>query len=139
MWGSNELEKRASFNFNALPEDTFIINQKTEIFNNLLRVSDTFIYIVLNMLFLFVIYHIAFSYVTKNILRILFLLEIIILLSSFIFLIVGMHYGDIYGQIVVLHLLTIAAVEAAIGLALIYSYYRLWRTVKIGSLSKIKG
>lgn len=139
MWGSDEVAKRTAFRFNALPEDTFIINQKMEIFNNMLHVSDMALYIILNTLFLFVIYHIAFSYVTKNILRILFLLEIIILLSSFIFLIIGMHYGDIYGQIVVLHLLTIAAVEAAVGLALIYSYYRLWRTIKIGSLSKIKG
>ncbi|MGZ7117028.1 MAG: NADH-quinone oxidoreductase subunit K [Methanobacterium sp.] len=133
------MEKRAMFNFNALPEDTFIVRQENEFLTNVLNVSDMYLYIVLNMLFLFVVYHIAFSYVTKNILRILFLLEIIILLSSFIFLVIGMHYGDIYGQIVVLHLLTIAAVEAAVGLALIYSYYRLWRTVKIGSLSKIKG
>jgi|NOAtaT_7_FD_contig_123_34352_length_1969_multi_4_in_0_out_2_2 NADH-quinone oxidoreductase subunit K len=101
--------------------------------------SDTYIYIFLNILFLIVIFHLATSYINQNILRILFLLEIIILLASFIFLIIGLHYGDIYGQLVVLHLLTIAAVEAAIGLALIYSYYRLWRTVKIGTLSKIKG
>jgi NADH-quinone oxidoreductase subunit K len=139
MWGSKELEKKAAFKFNALPEDTFIISARGDHFNDFLGVCDSSLYIILNILFLFVIYHIAFSYVTKNILRILFLLEIIILLSSFIFLIIGMHYGDIYGQIVVLHLLTIAAVEAAVGLALIYSYYRLWRTVKIGSLSKIKG
>jgi len=55
------------------------------------------------------------------------------------FLIVGYHFDDIYGNIVVLYLLTIAAVEASVGLALIYNYYRLWRTVKINSLSKIKG
>jgi NADH-quinone oxidoreductase subunit K len=100
---------------------------------------ETFIFIGLNILFIFVIYHIFFSYITENILRILFLLETIILLASFLFLIIGLHYGDLYGQIVVLHLLTIAAVEAAIGLALIYSYYRLWRTIKLGSISKIKG
>jgi NADH-quinone oxidoreductase subunit K len=99
------------------------------------------LYIVIGLLacFVFVYFTICFSPIVNNILRILFLLEIIILLSSFLFLIIGLHYNDIYGNIVVLYLLTIAAVEAAIGLALIYSYYRLWRTVKLSTLSKIKG
>lgn len=136
MLGSFEAQKRYFFQLND-----FNIMDISEIFVSLnnVEIVATYIYITLNILFMFVIYNISFSYVTNNILRILFLLEIIILLSSFIFLIIGMHFGDIYGQIVVLHLLTIAAVEAAVGLALIYSYYRLWRTVKISALSKIKG
>lgn len=97
------------------------------------------LFLLLNFIFIFVYATICFSYVRNNILRLLFLLEILILVSSFMFLLIGFHYNDIYGSIVVLYLLTIAAVEASIGLALIYTYYRLWRTVKISSLSKIKG
>ena len=84
-------------------------------------------------------YILGFSYTRSNILRILFLFEILFLLFSFLFLIISVHYSDIYGQVVVLYLLTIAAVEAAIGLALIYIYYKLWRTVKLSTFSKIKG
>lgn len=98
-----------------------------------------YFFLFLNGVFIFLYYTIGISYVRNNVLRILFLFEILILICSFMFLIVGHHYNDIYGNIVVLYLLTIAAVEASIGLALIYSYYRLWRTVKIGSFSKIKG
>jgi len=101
--------------------------------------NDLYIFLLLNSAFIFLYYTIGTSYVRNNILRILFLFEILILIFSFMFLIVGYHFDDIYGNIVVLYLLTIAAVEASVGLALIYNYYRLWRTVKINSLSKIKG
>lgn len=100
---------------------------------------DTWIFLLLLFLFFFVFYHLLFSNITNNILRILFLIEILMLLGSFLFLIAGLHYDDMYGQVVVLFLLTIAAVEAAVGLALIYSYYRLWHTVKLSKISKIKG
>lgn len=75
----------------------------------------------------------------NNILRILFMFEMLILIISCMFLLINLHYMDIYGQIAVMYLLTIAAVEAAIGLALIYVYYRRYGTIRLESLEKIKG
>jgi len=72
---------------------------------------DTWIFLLLLFLFFFVFYHLLFSNITNNILRILFLIEILMLLGSFLFLIAGLHYDDMYGQVVVLFLLTIAAVN----------------------------
>jgi NADH-quinone oxidoreductase subunit K len=104
-----------------------------------LMLGELELFIFLNFVFMFLYYTICVSYVRNNILRVLFLFEILILIFSFMFLLIGFHYNDIYSHVVVIYLLSIAAVEASIGLALIYSYYRLWRTVKISSLSKIKG
>jgi NADH-quinone oxidoreductase subunit K len=102
--------------------------------------NDVLIFLYLIFMFIFIYGVISFSLVTQNnILKLLFLFELIILIISGMFLIVGDHYLDIYGQIVVLYLLTIAAVEASIGLAIIYVYYRLWSTIKLDKISKIKG
>lgn len=74
-----------------------------------------------------------------NMLRILFMFELIILLISFMFLLESLVFNDIYGHIAVMYLLTIAAVEAAVGLALIYSFYRVYGGIKLNDLDKIKG
>jgi len=101
--------------------------------------NDFIIFNILVSIVFFIYFAIAFSYTRDNILRLLFLFEILSLIFSFLFLIISLHYFDLYGQIVVLYILTIAAVEASIGLAMIYVYYKLWRTVKIASLKKIRG
>jgi len=42
------------------------------------------------------------------------------------------------GQILVLFFLTISALEASIGLAFIYTYFRFWRNINIEQLNKLK-
>jgi NADH-quinone oxidoreductase subunit K len=99
-----------------------------------------FLLILLMFFFYFFIYgSIGFLPQKNNILRILFFFEMLILVISFLFLIITLHYNDIYGHLVVMYLLTIAAVEAAVGLALLYLYYRAFGSIRLQSLSKIKG
>ena len=99
-----------------------------------------YLIITLLVFFYFFIYgSIGFLPQKNNILRILFFFEMLILVISFMFLVITLHYNDIYGHIVVMYLLTIAAVEAAVGLALIYFYYRTFGSIKLQSLSRIKG
>jgi NADH-quinone oxidoreductase subunit K len=103
------------------------------------HVSNFILIIYFLFFYIFLIAMLGFSFIRLNILRILFNFELIALILAFLFLIVGLNYNDIYSHIVVLYILTIAAVEAAIGLALVYVYYRIWRTVKLFDINKLKG
>jgi len=106
----------------------------------IILIDYDFSLMLLMFFFYFFIYGaIGFLPQKNNILRILFFFEMLILIISFMFLITTLHYNDIYGHLVVMYLLTIAAVEAAVGLALIYIYYRTYGTIKLQSLSRIKG
>src|SRR3569623_1595509 len=99
-----------------------------------------FLLILIMFFFYFFIYgSIGFLKQKNNFLRILFFFEMLIFVISFMFLIITLHYNDIYGHLVVMYLLTIAAVEAAVGLALLYLYYRAFGSIRLQSLSKIKG
>lgn len=105
-----------------------------------LLIEYDFFLILLMIFFYFFIYgSIGFLPQKNNILRILFFFEMLILVISFMFIIITLHYNDLYGQLVVMYLLTIAAVEAAVGLALIYLYYRAFGSIKLQTVSKIKG
>ena len=47
--------------------------------------------------------------------------------------------GDLTGQIFTLFILTVAAAEAAIGLAIIVAYYRNSGTIRVEEIDKLKG
>jgi NADH-quinone oxidoreductase subunit K len=51
----------------------------------------------------------------------------------------SIYLDDVVGQIFVLFILTIAATEAAIGLAVLTIHYRLKNTIQIDKISHIKG
>jgi NADH-quinone oxidoreductase subunit K len=51
----------------------------------------------------------------------------------------GEHGGDINGILVVLFSIAIAAAEAAVGLALIISVYRRYRTTNVDKVDSLKG
>jgi NADH-quinone oxidoreductase subunit K len=55
------------------------------------------------------------------------------------FVIFSIYLDDIVGYIFVLFVLTIAATESAIGLAILTVYYRLKNTIKIDKIKNIKG
>lgn len=105
----------------------------------ILKIFDFYIILFCLSFFFLIYYVITVLNISENILKVLFLFEILILLTSFLFLVIGLHYNDIYGQIVVIFLLTVAAVEASLGLALIYVYYKHWRTVRLSNIKYLKG
>lgn len=74
----------------------------------------------------------------KHLIIILISLEILILSSIILFVMSSVFFDDIYGQIVGLLLLTVAAAESAIGLALLILFYRLKGGISIDLLTLLK-
>jgi len=61
----------------------------------------------------------------RNILIILMCVEILLLSLNLNFILFAAYFDDLYGQLFSFFILTVAASESAIGLAIIIIYYRL--------------
>ena len=75
----------------------------------------------------------------KNIIVILMSIELILLAVNINLVSFSMYSQDITGQIFTLFILTVAAAEAAIGLAIIVVYYRNAGTIRVEEIDKLKG
>jgi len=75
----------------------------------------------------------------KNILITLMSIELMLLAVNLNFVIFSIYLDDITGYVFVLFILTIAAAESAIGLAILTIYYRLKNTIQIDKIKNIKG
>jgi NADH-quinone oxidoreductase subunit K len=70
---------------------------------------------------------------------ILMALEIILLSANINFVIFSIYFDDMLGQIYSLLVLTIGAVESAIGLAILIVYYRLRGSIAVDMIYTLKG
>ena len=75
----------------------------------------------------------------KNIIIMLMSIELMLLAVNMNFLIFSVHLDDMLGQLFSLLILTVAAAESAIGLALLVIYYRVRGTVAVEFISLLKG
>jgi NADH-quinone oxidoreductase subunit K len=75
----------------------------------------------------------------KNILIMLMSLEMIFLAISFSFIYSSIFLDDINGQIFAIMILTVAAAESSIGLAILVIYYRLRNTITVELMNLMKG
>jgi NADH-quinone oxidoreductase subunit K len=75
----------------------------------------------------------------KNILLLLLALEIMLLAVNLNFVIFSVYLDDIVGYIFVLFVLTVAAAESALGLAILSAYYKLNNTIQLESIKQLKG
>jgi len=75
----------------------------------------------------------------KNILIMLMSLEMIFLAVSFNLVYSSIHLDDINGQVFALLILTVAAAESSIGLAILVIYYRIRNTITIELMHLMKG
>jgi len=75
----------------------------------------------------------------KHIIIVLISLELILLAVSFNFIIFSVFLDDFMGQLFALLILTIAAAESAIGLAILIVYYRLRGGISIDFINLLKG
>lgn len=66
-------------------------------------------------------------------------IELMLLAVNFNFLVFSMFVDDICGQVFSLFILTVAAAESAIGLALLVIYYRARGTVAVEFINLMKG
>ena len=75
----------------------------------------------------------------KNIIVILMSIELILLAVNINLVSFSIYLEDITGQIFTMLILTVAAAEAAIGLAIIVSYYRNRGSVRVEEINEMKG
>ena len=75
----------------------------------------------------------------KNIIVILMSIELILLAVNINLVSFSIFSGDIVGQIFTMLILTVAAAEAAIGLAIIVVYYRNSGTIRVEEIDQLKG
>ena len=75
----------------------------------------------------------------KNVIIILMAIELILLAVNINLVSFSIFSQDLTGQIFTLFILTVAAAEAAIGLAIIVAYYRNKGSIRIEDISSLKG
>ena len=75
----------------------------------------------------------------KNIIILLVSIELMLLSVNFNFIAFSEFLGDTIGQVFVFFILTVAAAEAAIGLALLVVLFRNRRTINVADLDALKG
>lgn len=75
----------------------------------------------------------------RNILIVLMCIELILLGVNLNFILFSMYLDDVYGQLFSLFILTVAAAESAIGLAILILYYRIRGNIYINQKAILKG
>ncbi len=75
----------------------------------------------------------------KNVIVILMSIELILLAVNINLIAFSIFINDLSGQIFTLFILTVAAAEAAIGLAIIVVYFRNSDTIRVEEIKNLKG
>ena len=75
----------------------------------------------------------------KNVIMLLISLELILLSVNINFVAFSRALGDASGQVFVFFILTVAAAESAIGLAILVCLFRNLRTINVDDLGSLKG
>jgi len=75
----------------------------------------------------------------KNVIVILMSVELILLAVNINLVSFSIYLQDISGQIFTMLILTVAAAEAAIGLAIIVAYYRNKGSIRVEEIDEMKG
>ncbi len=77
--------------------------------------------------------------VRRNIIFILLSIEVMLNASGLAFVVVGSRWGHADGQVMFIFILTMAAAEVSVGLALVLRLYHRFRTLDIDAASKMRG
>ncbi|MGA0025272.1 MAG: NADH-quinone oxidoreductase subunit NuoK [Burkholderiales bacterium] len=75
----------------------------------------------------------------KNVIVLLMAIELMLLAVNMNFIAFSHYLGDIAGQVFVFFILTVAAAESAIGLAILVVLFRNLRTIDVEDLDRLKG
>jgi NADH-quinone oxidoreductase subunit K len=75
----------------------------------------------------------------KNMIVLLMSIELMLLAVNINFVAFSRFLGDAAGQVFVFFILTVAAAEAAIGLAILVTLFRNRRTINVAELDSLKG
>ncbi len=75
----------------------------------------------------------------KNLIILLMAIELMLLAVNMNFIAFSHYLGDVSGQIFVFFILTVAAAESAIGLAILVVLFRNLRTIHVDDIDQLKG
>lgn len=75
----------------------------------------------------------------KNVIVLLMAIELMLLAVNLNFVAFSHYLGDVAGQVFVFFILTVAAAEAAIGLAILVTLFRKLETINVEDLDRLKG
>jgi len=75
----------------------------------------------------------------KNVIILLMAIELMLLAVNMNFIAFSHYLGDVAGQVFVFFILTVAAAESAIGLAILVVLFRNRRTINVAELDTLKG
>ena len=95
-------------------------------------------YILNIVVFLFLIGVLGLVLNRKSILITIMSIELMLLAVNLNFIIFSIYLDDIIGHIFVIFILTIAATESAIGLAILTVYYKLKNTIQMDKIKILK-
>src|SRR3989339_244954 len=95
-------------------------------------------YLILGTL-LFAISVIGIFLNRKNVIILLMAIELMLLAVNLNFIAFSHYLNDIAGQVFVFFILTVAAAESAIGLAILVALFRNMQTINMDELEQLKG
>ena len=75
----------------------------------------------------------------KNVIILLMAIELMLLAVNMNFIAFSSFLGDMAGQVFVFFILTVAAAESAIGLAILVTLFRNRRTINVADIDLLKG
>ena len=75
----------------------------------------------------------------KNLIVLLMAIELMLLAVNTNFVAFSHYLGDYHGQVFVFFILTVAAAESAIGLAILVTQFRNLSTINVDELDRLKG
>ncbi len=75
----------------------------------------------------------------KNVILLLMCVELLLLAVNFNFIALSRFMGDATGQVFVFFILTVAAAESAIGLAILVVIFRTRRSINVQELDVLRG
>jgi NADH-quinone oxidoreductase subunit K len=75
----------------------------------------------------------------KNLIVLLMAIELMLLAVNMNFVAFSRYLGDAAGQVFVFFILTVAAAESAIGLAILVVLFRNRATINVGEIDELKG
>jgi NADH-quinone oxidoreductase subunit K len=95
-------------------------------------------YLVLGAL-LFAISVVGIFLNRRNIIILLMAIELMLLAVNMNFVAFSHYLGDLSGQVFVFFILTVAAAESAIGLAILVALFRNLKSIDVGDIDSLKG
>jgi NADH-quinone oxidoreductase subunit K len=77
--------------------------------------------------------------VRRNILFMLLSIEVMLNAAGLAFVVAGSRWGQPDGQVMFIFILTMAAAEVSVGLALVIRFYHVFKTLDADSAARMKG